>query len=223
MMEISVEFDYSIRSPASIVIAGASMSGKSELVKQIKARRDEVIRPNIEKVIYMYGEHDDRMLSGLRSIEPNINFVKGIEPLIDDTVVPEGNKIRTLLVLDDLADLISENVKHVEKLFTKYVNHRLVTVIFVTQHFFYKNLRVITLQAHYLCIFKNPRDSCIVNLIGRQMNGGRKHKVLEVAYADLASKKYVYVFIDLTQEQNDAYRIRSSVFPDSDTVIYTGK
>src|SRR4051794_14313680 len=105
-------FNQFIRHPSSIVISGGSMSGKSELVKKIIARRDELFRPLIQRVIYMYGELDDGMLSSLKSIDPKIEFVKGIEPLVEDTVVPEGNKISTLLVLDDCADLVSENYKH---------------------------------------------------------------------------------------------------------------
>ena len=199
------------------------MSGKTELVKQIIRRKDELFETRLDKIIYMYGEHDEEMLNSLRAIDDRIEFVKGIQPLIDDTVVPEGNRIKTLLVLDDLADLIAQNIKYVERLFTKYVNHRKVTVIFVTQHFFYRNLRIITLQSSYICIFKNPRDATIVKQIGRQMNGGKSHKVLETAYADILRKKYSYVFVDLTQEQDDAFRIRSSIFADSDTVIYTEK
>jgi len=45
--------------------------------------------------------------------------------------------------------------------FTKISHHRNVSVVYLTQNLFNKNkyARTISLYAHYLVLFKNPRDA----------------------------------------------------------------
>jgi len=64
----------------------------------------------------------------------------------------------TLLILDDL---MSETNELVANVFTKISHHRNVSVVYLTQNLFDKNkyARTISLNAHYLVLFKNPRDA----------------------------------------------------------------
>jgi len=64
----------------------------------------------------------------------------------------------TLLILDDL---MSETNQLVANVFTKISHHRNVSVVYLTQNLFDKNkyARTISLNAHYLVLFKNPRDA----------------------------------------------------------------
>jgi len=64
----------------------------------------------------------------------------------------------TLLIIDDL---MSETNQLVADIFTKISHHRNISVIYMTQNIFDKNkyARTISLNAHYLVLFKNPRDA----------------------------------------------------------------
>ena len=77
---------------------------------------------------------------------------------------------RRLVILDDL---MSEADDRVTKLFTKGSHHRNISVMFIVQNLFGKNKeqRTISLNSHYLVVFKNPRDS------SRQTNISRESKV----------------------------------------------
>lgn len=56
------------------------------------------------------------------------------------------------------------------------------------------------------------------------MNNGKKNTLLEAAYQDATfGKPYSYLFLDLDQNQHDDMRLRSSVFPDKDCVVYMSK
>jgi hypothetical protein len=69
---------------------------------------------------------------------------------------------------------------------------------------------------------RNPRDSAMYQYLGRAMNGGKNCPVLDAAYKDCANKPHGYVVLDFGQNQDDNYRIRSSLFPEEMT-IYSKK
>ena len=73
----------------------------------------------------------------------------------------------TFLVLDDL---MSETNDDAANLFTKGSHHRNVSVMFLTQNLFYKNrhMRTISLNEHYMILFKNPRDAGQFSILARQ-------------------------------------------------------
>lgn len=95
-------------------------------------------------------------------------------------------------------------------------------MIYLTQNAFAPGQRTISLQCKYCVLMKNPRDSAHYQHLGRQMNGGKNCKVLETAYRESTSKPHGYVVLDYGQNQNDNFRIRSSLFPEEMT-IYSKK
>jgi hypothetical protein len=110
--------------------------------------------------------------------------------------------------------------KDMVNVFSRAVHHKNISIIFLTQVFFYKNLNPLTRQLKYLICMKNPRENAHINVIGRQMNNGKSNRLLEFAYKDAMSKPFGYILIDYSQLQCDKYRIRSSVFPE-EAIIYS--
>ena len=207
-------FDIHLQHPFVMSVAGATQSGKSTLIKEIIQRADEIIIPKIEKVIFCYHEDLPSFASELEKGKIDITFQQGL-----DFDVPEGNTIPTLVVLDDFMEEASKSIE-VCKATTKYSHHRSMSVIITLQNFFYKNCRNLTLNSKYIALFRNPRDSTIISILGRQMNQGKSYPLLEQAYEDATKNKpNSYLFIDLSQTQNDKYRFRSSVF--NDAIIYS--
>jgi len=70
-----------------------------------------------------------------------------------------------------LDDLMSETNELVANTFTKLLHHRNVSVIHLTQNLFDKNkyAQTISLNAHYLVLFKNPRDVTQFATLARHM------------------------------------------------------
>ena len=72
-----------------------------------------------------------------------------------------------------------------------------------------------SLNTHYIVMFKNPRDAGQVATLARQMYPGKGNFVVE-AYKDATKEPYGYLLIDLKPETDENYRIRTKIFPDDE-------
>jgi hypothetical protein len=85
-----------------------------------------------------------------------------------------------------------------------------------------KENRNISLNTHYLVLFKNPRDSAQIAHLGRQIFPERV-KYFREAFADATSRPYGYLLVDLKTTTPDDLRLRTDIFPDKDTIVYVYK
>jgi hypothetical protein len=205
------EFDYTLKSPLTMTISGASQSGKSTLTLELLKRRMDIISPPVDRVLYCYTEEQPLFFSKLRHAVPTIKFYKGLPVDFAD-----GEPM--ILILDDLMSEISKSTDATNA-FTRTSHHQNVSIIYLTQNFFFRGTRTITLNSKYICIMKNPRDSSFLSVLGRQMNGGKKNRVLDYAYKECMKKPFGYLFIDLGQLQDDRYRYRDSIFPEDCSIF----
>lgn len=79
-----------------------------------------------------------------------------------------------------------------------------------------------SLNAHYLVLFKNPRDATQVSTLARQMYPGR-NKFLVEAFKDATAKPYGYLLIDLKGDTEEKYRIRTNIFSNERQFVYVPK
>ena len=147
---------------------------------------------------------------------PHVKFQEGLPR--EDFLNPE---YRNLVVIDDL---LSETDSRVTKLFTKGSHHKNTSVIYITQNLFDKNKenRTITLNAHYMVLFKSPRDAMQVEHLARQMFPG-KSKYMREAFADATSTPYSYLLVDLKPDTPEDFRLRAKIFPGENQVVYIRK
>ena len=89
---------------------------------------------------------------------PGIEFIQGIPEDIDEPDYLNVSQ-RNLIVLDDLMAQSGED-KRIADVFTKESHHRNLSVIYIVQNIFHqrKEMRNISLNAHYIVLFKSPRD-----------------------------------------------------------------
>jgi len=213
------DFDPKLRAPFTMCVSGMTQSGKSTLVKKILIRRNEIIATGgnqIDRLMYCYTEWQPSLFADLKQKIPSIEFCLGIPEKWHD-----GMDKPALVVLDDLMHEAGKS-SEVGAAFTRTSHHRNVSLIILVQNFFHKNMREITSNCHYLVLMKNPRDSAFVAYLGRQMSGGKKNIVMDSAYKDVMTKPYGYLFIDLSQSQNDNFRIRDSIFPEN-CIVFANK
>jgi len=117
----------------------------------------------------------------------------------------------TLLILDDLMSKTSQLVANI---FTKISHHSNISILHFTQNLFDNNkyARTISLNAHYLVLFKNPNDASQFATLARKMYPNTSKFAIE-AYKDATNAPYGYLLIDLKPEQNERCRLRTNVFP----------
>ena len=110
------------------------------------------------------------------------------------------------------------------ELFTKGSHHRNLSVILIMQNLFHqgKKMRTISLNCHYMILFKNPRDAAQIRYLSNQLFPGRT-KFLVDSYRQATSKPHGYLLLDLTQSTPDNRRVLSDVLPGEEGFFYIPK
>ena len=119
---------------------------------------------------------------------------------------------------------MQETDESIANLFTKGSHHRNISVVFLVQNMFHKNkhIRTISLNSHYMVLFKNPRDASQFAALARQMYPNQSAFALE-AYKDATQQPFSYLFVDLRPEQDDTLRLRANIFPGETQYVYVPK
>jgi energy-coupling factor transporter ATP-binding protein EcfA2 len=206
------------RHPTTVLVAGPTGCGKTEFVYKLLTTR-EAIQPTPQRIIFIYSEWQpayDRMKQALQS---TIEFVKDYEPkALYESISPA---VRNMLVLDDQMD--SENMKGntLCKFFTQGSHHRNLTVLYIVQNLFNqdRSMRTVSLNSHYLVLFKNPRDMTQIRTLATQMYPKQASFLMD-AFDDATSKPFSYILLDLRSDTPDEIRVRARMF-DPDPVVYT--
>ena len=164
--------------PFTCCISGPSGSGKSVFVEKLLEHRFELIAPPVERVIWSLGVAQPALEK--RWTGRGVAFVEGL---------PDLDRLceNSLIIIDDQ---MSETDVSISNLFTKGSHHNRVSVIYIVQNLFGKNkyMRTISLNSHYLALFKNPRDSSQSTHLGKQMYPGK------LSYFQSASVFYSLIF-----------------------------
>ena len=147
-------------------------------------------------------------------------FVKGVPCDSESMIIPSK---RNLVVIDDLMQELS-NDPGITSLFTKGCHHRNLNVIFIVQNIFHrgKELRDVSLNCHYLVLFKSPRDGSQINHLAKQMFPGHI-KYMQESFQDATSRPYGYLLCALKPETPTVFRLRTNVFPGETQFAYVRK
>lgn len=180
---------------------------------------DSTINKAPENIVWCYGEFQP-IYSELSKSIPHLKFIEGFPEDLDNFI--DKNK-RNLIILDDLMSEVGNN-KRLSALFTKGSHHKNLSVILILQNLFHqsKEMRTISLNSHYLVIFRNPRDKSQINHLAKQMFPGNI-KFLQQSFNDATSKPYGYLLIDLKPDSPDEIRLRTKIFPEETTIVYVQK
>lgn len=196
--------------PFTCVVAGPTSCGKTQFVARFIRHLEEMVTPAPQRVLWFYGEWQEAYAALRR---PNLQFVEGVP---DANLLDAG--VRSLVVIDDL---LAETDSRVTNLFTRGSHHRNCSVVYITQNLFDKNKenRTITLNAHYMVLFKSPRDAMQVQHLARQMYPGGS-AFMRDAFRDATGRPYTYLLVDLRPDTPEEMRLRSNIFPGELQTVY---
>ena len=196
----------------TMVLSGPTGSGKTEWVKRFIHNISSVMNPIPEEIVWCYAEWQ----KGYQELENQVHFHEGI-PNFESWDTTK----KRLVIIDDL---MNETDERITRLFTKGSHHRNLSVIYLVQNFFNKNKhqRTITLNSHYLVLFKNPRDKAQISHLAKQMYPGNTAFVQE-AFKQATERPFGYLLFDLRQETPDHLRLRSTIFPPEFQTVYVQK
>jgi len=199
--------------PFTAVVAGPTGCGKTAWVLRLIDNVREKIEPVPTRIWYCYGEHQP-----VFNNYPQVHFEDGLPQLNDE--VFDGRE-PTMIVVDDHMFDVNQLVADI---FTKISHHRNISILYLTQNLFDKNkyARTISLNAHYLVLFKYRRDAGQFAIFARQMYPTCWKFAVE-GYEDATSTPYGYLLVDLKPDQDERYRLRTNFFPGEMQHVYVRK
>ena len=203
-----------LQHPFTCIVSGPSGCGKSSLVKDIIIKG--AVEPTPNNILWLYAEDQPLYHSGLK----HVSFKQGIPDDIE--TIFQASK-RNLLVLDDLMTQAHSD-QRLTRLFSVGSHHRNLSIIFIIHNLFHygKEMRTLSLNSHYIILFKNPRDKLQISTLARQMYPGNSQFLMESFY-DATKEAHGYLLIDLKPTTEDQLRIRTGILPSDKVVVYVQK
>ena len=197
--------------PFSMIVSGSSQSGKTEFIASLLRERSNLINKDINKIIWCYGIHTNKLIMLKQEFGKQIDIIAGIPNNLID-LLKKNSKHGVLVVFDDLVDSICNN-KQIFDLFVKGVHHMNISVICVLQDFYASgNYRVSMIRnTNYMVIFPSPMDMALVDLIARKVLP-RKQKLFFDVFNYATKAPYGYLLISGHPESDKDLRFRSDIF-----------
>ena len=190
--------------PSTIMIAGPTQAGKTWFVKRVI--KEKMIEPQPTRIVWIYKETGDKKeFEKLQTDFTQVEFLNQIQPELLDNIVSNDNN---LVILDDVMSEAAES-KSVAQMFTQGCHLPNMSVIFLVQNLFFqgKQMRTISLNTHYIVLYKNPRDKSQCRTLAYQMFPNNA-KFLIDAYEHATEQPHTYLLIDLHSLTKEEHRIR---------------
>ena len=200
--------------PTSIVVSGPTRSGKTFFV--IRCLKHSLIQPFPNRILFLFKEWQPAY-DELKTILPAIEFVEGLDSTALSSLTSAD---KNLVIIDDLMSSAGDS-KQISKLFTQESHHKNLTVVFLVQNLFYhgKEMRNISLNAHYLVVYKNPRDKSQIRYLAQQIFP-ENPKFLANSFHHSTTHPHSYLVLDLHPDTSEDFRILTNIFPEDSIRFY---
>ena len=208
--------NFKFKHPFTCLISGPTQSGKTHFTLELLKNVDKMIEPMPSRIIWCYGAYQEKVNNGLPE------EVVLVEGLASGMVEIDGSR-PTLLILDDLMDEAGD-AKDVSELFTKGSHHRNLSIMMLVQNVFHqgKIMRTVSLNTHYVILFKNPRDAGQIRCLANQLFPGKTNFLID-AYKQATQKAHGYLLLDFKQSTQEKYRVLSEVLPSEEGYYFVPK
>nr|CAD2207664.1 unnamed protein product [Meloidogyne enterolobii] len=195
------------QSPFTMIISGATGSGKTQWLLKFLKNCQVLVDPPPKHILYCFGEINETIF---KLKQMGITTYNGVPD-------PELIKQHQLLVLDDL--MLNIGNDFLDLLFTKGSHNWNVSIIFVTQSLYGRNIKTARANAHYILLTKNPQGLLQVRTMGSQLFPKKLDYFLE-AYRDATSERFSYLLINMHPNADEHLRLSTNIFPGEKQCIY---
>ena len=198
-----------------MALYGSTGSGKTFFMRRLLSS-DQCDKPP-KRIVYCYTEwqpvFDEMEREG-------VEFYEGL-PTRDEVNNWSAEREHMIIVLDDMIHLITDNID-VQYYFTATSHHRNISIIIISQNIFAqgKAARTISLNLHYMVLFRNTRDTSQVMTLARQIMPSRTRYFMD-AYNKATDRPYGYILVDLSPHTDKTYQLRTCILPDELCIVYT--
>ena len=204
-------FDLRLKNNFKLFLSGPSGCGKTTLMVDLIKNMNKIAMQPPKIVVYYFKTWQSKF--DMLKNEYGVTFMEDNEAMIEQL---KRLQSPALVIFDDMIN--SDNLRHIAQLFTVYGRHLDLSLAFLSQRLFNNNefFRQISQNSDYLAVFKNPRNSMDIRILGGQMTP--KSDGLIRVYKKATVKPYSYLFINLTQEAIPQLMFVSDLFS-SDHVV----
>lgn len=195
--------------PFTCMVAGPTGSGKTRWTFQLIENAQKMIEPPPQSIVYCYGVYQHLFDQYRRYV----NFHQGLP----DVNSFDGRR-RVLLIIDDLMSEVDDNVANI---FTRGSHHKNISVVFLVQNMFHKNkhMRTISLNTHYMVLYRNVRDASQINALARQMYPNNPSFLIS-AYKQATDRAWGYLLLDFRGQTSEELRVRTNIFPGESHFVF---
>ena len=175
------------------------------------------------KFVLIYYQEWQEAYDKIKKLVDNVKFVKGapasLEHVIDE--LRQYNKDDLKMCIFD--DMLTNMTSFMDSLFTTISHHYTCSMIFISQSIFGKSLRTVSINSHYMIVFKSPRDSLQFSTLAHQVEPSNS-SFLKSVFLNATERAHGYLILNFTQEQHKNCRYLTNLFPDEWPVkIYVTK
>ena len=208
--------------PSTFMIAGPTQCGKTSFVLKLLLNANALFTIAPQRIFWLYKDKRAAPIDALASLTIPIHFIQGCDAEFKKRYFTSNAELpASIIVLDDLMCELA-NSKTLEELFVEGSHHCNASVIYLVQNIFQRSSkhRTASINAHYLILFKMPRDYSQVRHLGQEMYL-RDRRFFEEVYRDATEKAYGYLVVDCRTNTEEVYRLRTEIFPDEAQFVYT--
>lgn len=211
--------------PKNMLVVGSTQSGKTEFVKKLLLNAERVFTPKVHKIIYCYSAWQPSFETLETSLGDLIQFRTDIPGKDELTELWQEVQGEIILVLDDkMISLSNSSIGNSVVETVCVLSHHCHISCFITlQNVFHnKIVREISLNSHYICLFRNARSAAQVRTLGSQIMPGRTDYFMD-SYSKAVSRNFGYLLLDLSPTTPECYRLRTNIFPEEALTVFTQK
>ena len=211
-----------IHTPTSLGVYGPTQCGKTRFIVNLLKEANTMFTTSVQEIHYCYAVYQD-LYTELQQCEgksvEKVTFHEGM-PSIEDCREWAYMKHHIVIVLDDL---MTDLTKHPEmvKFATVDCHHKNITMVLLLHNIFPPGLRTVSLNIHYVVLFKNKRDTLQVETLGRRVMKNRV-KYFFACFQQAVKKPFGYLLVDMHPHSDETYQLRTAILSyERPTVIYT--
>jgi hypothetical protein len=197
--------------PFNMIVGGASGSGKTRWIMKFLKSHAHLIDIPMKHILYCYGVYDNDVLI-FQNWGMETHYGLPTEEKLKELPKP------LLVIFDDL--MIDSKSKYLDILFTRGSHHWNMSIVFVAQNLFNKQLSNARTNAHYLVLLKSPSSELQIRILGAQLFPRNLNYFME-SYADATDNPFGYLVINNHPRGNKQLKLTSEIFPNEYLTVYS--